>query len=90
MLINDSTVSDFHNMFLSYYFHSLINKPTRVNGNKASTVVAIGQCLQYYFYSICKYMFSVHNTQQRRHFSRQHTVQEVALYTVYCEYIRIL
>ena len=27
------------------------------------TVVAIGQCLQYYFYSICKYMFSVHNTQ---------------------------
>ena len=30
-------------------------------------VVAIGQCLQYYFYSICKYMFSVHNTQQRRH-----------------------
>ena len=30
-------------------------------------VVAIGQCLQYYFYSICKDMFSVHNTQQRRH-----------------------
>ena len=30
-------------------------------------VVAIGQCLQYYFYSICKYMFSVYNTQQRRH-----------------------
>ena len=31
------------------------------------TVVAVIQCLQYYFYSICKYMFSVHNTQERRH-----------------------
>ena len=38
MLITDSTVSEFHNMFLSYYFHPLINKPTRVNGNKASTI----------------------------------------------------
>ena len=38
MLTTDSNVSDFHNMFLSYYFLPLINKPTRVNGNKASTI----------------------------------------------------
>ena len=38
MLITDSTVSEFHNMFLSYYFYPFINKPTRVNGNKACTI----------------------------------------------------
>ena len=38
MLITDSKVSDFHNLFLSYYFHLLINKPIRVNSNKASTI----------------------------------------------------
>ena len=38
MSTTDSTVSDFHNMFLSHYFHSLINKPTRIHGNKSSTI----------------------------------------------------
>ena len=29
-------VNDFHNTFLSYYFHALITKPTRVFKNKSS------------------------------------------------------
>ena len=38
MLTTDSTVSDFHNIFLCYRFHPLINKPTRVNSKKTSTI----------------------------------------------------
>ena len=63
MLTTDSTVSEFHNMFLSYYFHPLINKPTMVNGNKASTIDNIYTNISYIpplVSSIFKTSFSVH------------------------------
>ena len=53
-------------------------------------VVAVIQCLQYYFYSICKYMYLVSQHSTGAPPDRHNTNQEVALYTVYCEYIRIL
>ena len=31
MLTTNRTVNDFHNLFLSYHFYNLINKPTREN-----------------------------------------------------------
>ena len=36
MVSPDNVVNDFHNTFLSYYFHPLITKPTRVFKNKSS------------------------------------------------------
>ena len=36
MFTSDKTVNDFYNMFLSYYFYPLINKPTRVYGNRVT------------------------------------------------------
>ena len=38
MFTGDRTVNDFHNMFLFYYFYPLINKPTRIYGNRSSTI----------------------------------------------------
>ena len=36
MVFPDNVVNDFQNTFLSYYFHPLITKPTRVFKNKSS------------------------------------------------------
>ena len=36
MVSPDNVVNDFHNTFLSYYFHPLITKPTQVIKNKSS------------------------------------------------------
>ena len=38
MFTSDRIVNDFYNMFLSYYLYPLINKPTRVHGNRSSTI----------------------------------------------------
>ena len=38
MLSTNRTVNDFHNLFLSYHFYNLINKPTRVSENKSSII----------------------------------------------------
>ena len=49
MVSPDNVVNDFHNTFLSYYFHPLITKPTRVFKNKSSlwtTYTQISQILQ--------------------------------------------
>ena len=38
MLSTNRTVNDFHNLFLSYHFYNLINKPMRVSENKSSII----------------------------------------------------
>ena len=38
MLTTNRIVNDFHNLFLSYHFYNLINKPTRVTENKSSII----------------------------------------------------
>ena len=38
MFTSDRIVNDFHNMFLSHYFYPMINKPTRVLGNRSSII----------------------------------------------------
>ena len=38
MFTSDRIVNDFHNMFLSHYFYPMINKPTRVHGNRSSII----------------------------------------------------
>ena len=38
MLTTNRIVNDFHNLFLSYHFNNLINKPTRVTENKSSII----------------------------------------------------
>ena len=38
MLTTNRIVNDFHNLFLSYHFYNLINKPTRVSENKSSII----------------------------------------------------
>ena len=38
MLTTNSIVNDFHNLFLSYHFYNLVNKPTRVTENKSSII----------------------------------------------------
>ena len=42
-----NVVNDFHNTFLSYYFHPLITKPTRVFKNKSSLLDNIHKFLKY-------------------------------------------
>ena len=38
MLTTNRIANDFHNLFLSYHFHNLINKPMRVSENKSSII----------------------------------------------------
>ena len=38
MLTTNRIVNDFHNLFLSYHFYNLINKPTRVTENTSSII----------------------------------------------------
>ena len=38
MLTINHVVNDFHNLFLSYHFYNLIDKPTRVTDHKPSII----------------------------------------------------
>ena len=38
MLTTNYIINDFHNLFLSYHFYNLINKPTRVTEDKSSII----------------------------------------------------
>ena len=38
MLATNHIVNNFHNLFLSYHFYNLIDKPTRVTDDKSSII----------------------------------------------------